>query len=366
MIGLHWAPANHVLAISEIILGGSVPQCTIAPYIHEPTTSVPLSALLVDHSSSLGASISVVSTKSIAVDISTTSGLIERLSLNGKDAVAVGGGPRPWLSRAFTDNDWGGGSFSYAYGWLKAGITDMKADGIKISLDRESADVARVFVSYNLTIPSPWYGRRKACSVTLSYRISGEGKGEVNISCDLKFCISLPSLPRVGLLTKVPKDFSFVEWLGCGPQECYPDRRSGALTGRYQSTAQNMHEPYIVPGESGGRCNVRWAALRDSSGFGLMLMSPPSSQIRDYLFNVSMYSEKSLQDAYHQHELEEDQNLNVYMDAAHMGVGGHDSWSPSVEKEFIVEPQNFSWSMDILPIASGDDAGKVALQRWAI
>merc|ERR1711915_1068657 len=100
-----------------------------------------------------------------------------------------------------------------------------------------------------------------------------------------------------------------------------------------------------------------------------MLLSSPYSNkstpiTSGFQFNVSMYSEESVQKAYHQYELTEDEDLNVYMDVAHMGVGGHDSWSPSVEKEFIVEPGRFRWSMYILPLKKDDDAGTIALQKW--
>jgi len=58
------------------------------------------------------------------------------------------------------------------------------------------------------------------------------------------------SLPRIGLHFGVPKKCEQVQWYGAGPHECYWDRKSGAPIREYSSTVQDMHVPYIVPGES--------------------------------------------------------------------------------------------------------------------
>ena len=42
------------------------------------------------------------------------------------------------------------------------------------------------------------------------------------------------------------------------------------------------------------------------------------------------YSMAALAAAKHEHELEPDERHHVHLDAAHMGLGGDDSWSPSV------------------------------------
>ena len=90
--------------------------------------------------------------------------------------------------------------------------------------------------------------------------------------------------------------------------------------------------------------------LRDAeTGEGIMMTSGAGAE-HTFQCNVSQYAEHVLHRAHHQHELvEEEHHLNVYMDIAHMGVGGHDGWSPSVEPEHVVEPRRFTWSMAIKP-----------------
>ena len=367
-----WAPAKHIIASAEMPMplpssGTYAARRGRVDALHPASAAVSLAsdALSVElGSSSLGASITVVSTKNMSLEISTATGLIDKLVFGGVDVIASGdGGPRPWFSRAATDNDWGGSSFSYAYGWMRAGLGDARIDGVTLSMAKEAADIAHVVAAFDIMIPSSWrWGWRKACSVVMIYKVSNKNGGEVEVQCDIDFCIALPSLPRVGLLTRVPKVLSNVEWLGRGPHECYPDRCAGALTGRYTSTAREMDVPYIVPGESGGRSGVRWAALRDAKGSGVMVMAKDSAQT--FQCNVSLYSEDKLQKAHHHHHLVEDETLNLYMDVAHMGIGGYDSWSPSVDVEYVVEPRKFSWSMLMLPLTSNDDAGDLALGRW--
>ena len=80
--------------------------------------------------------------------------------------------------------------------------------------------------------------------------------------------------------------------------------------------------------------------------------------------SVSAHAESDLHAAHHDHELVEGEDLNVYMDIAHMGVGGHDAWSPSVEPEYVVRPGRFSWSMSIGALAPGEDAAAAAAARW--
>lgn len=86
--------------------------------------------------------------------------------------------------------------------------------------------------------------------------------GEVWIESKCKVSTRLPSIPRVGMAMQLPKHLDRISWLGRGPHESYPDRKLGALVGRYQSSVVDMHTPYIVPQENGLRSDVRWMEFR--------------------------------------------------------------------------------------------------------
>ncbi|MDR2630517.1 MAG: DUF4981 domain-containing protein [Spirochaetaceae bacterium] len=71
----------------------------------------------------------------------------------------------------------------------------------------------------------------------------------------------LPELPKVGVIARIPAYYSQITWFGEGPQESYPDRRAGALLGRYEDTPASLEVPYIMPQENGNRSGVRGITL---------------------------------------------------------------------------------------------------------
>ncbi|KXZ55456.1 hypothetical protein GPECTOR_2g1005 [Gonium pectorale] len=191
----------------------------------------------------------------------------------------------------------------------------------------------------------------------------------------------LPSLPRVGVRGAAPGRLGAAAWLGAGPQECYADRKAGARVGQYGAPVRHMHTPYVFPQESGGREDVRWLALLPSPStdpgavppppLGLAALAPPAAA--PLHVSVSQYSLEAVHAARHWHEVAAEQpdegaaaaaagggggggRVFFHLDAAHMGVGGDDSWSPSVHPEFLLPPALYEWRMALAPCASVEDA----------
>ena len=73
-------------------------------------------------------------------------------------------------------------------------------------------------------------------------------------------------LPRVGVDWILSKSLSNVQWYGRGPQENYPDRKSGYKTRYYKSTVNEMYEPYLIPQDYGLRSDNRWVRMTDDNG----------------------------------------------------------------------------------------------------
>jgi len=99
-----------------------------------------------------------------------------------------------------------------------------------------------------------------------------------------------------------------------------------------------LHTPYIFPTENGLRCNTRQLTLGQHQLDG------------DFHFGVSRYSQTQLRETSHHHLLREESGCWLNLDAFHMGVGGDDSWSPSVSPEFILQGKKvryaFSWQQN--------------------
>ncbi|MFS1949290.1 beta-galactosidase [Vibrio lentus] len=157
--------------------------------------------------------------------------------------------------------------------------------------------------------------------------------GEVKLDVDVQAARGLPSLPRVGLTFALKNLPDGVSWFGRGPHENYPDRKMSAHVGLHQQSINQMHTPYIFPSDSGLRCDVREAKI---GGFELK---------GNFHFSVSRFGQQQLQQAKHTCDLVEQEQLFVYIDGFHMGVGGDDSWTPSVHDEFKLLEERYHYQV---------------------
>jgi len=130
---------------------------------------------------------------------------------------------------------------------------------------------------------------------------------------------------------------------------------------------EELQVPYVWPQENGGRTDAAWVALRTPAGAGLAFLctansapappprvpgGPPALQ----LFTASRHSWQELEAAHHQHELPArgaERALHVHLDAAHMGLGGDDSWSPCVHDEYLLAPGVYEFGVAVLPCGGG-------------
>ena len=80
---------------------------------------------------------------------------------------------------------------------------------------------------------------------------------------------------------------------------------------------------FVIDGPYGERCFHMTLTL----GTHMSSVSDPVSTLLSYGYR---YSLAALATAKHDHELAPDGRNHVHLDAAHMGLGGDDSWSPSV------------------------------------
>lgn len=64
-----------------------------------------------------------------------------------------------------------------------------------------------------------------------------------------------------------------------------------------------------------------------------------SNDVTGWGFNVSRFSLEMLQSSNHNHELIPDGQTHIHFDWASMGLGGYDSWSPNVERQYLIDSQ---------------------------
>ena len=257
------------------------------------------------------------------------SGELELFEFRGETFLTSG--PSTYLWRAPTDNDQGGWVFSFADRWEKAGFNSLhKLDGTVTTYVNSSGEFCLIHEA------KLGYEHKIICTTTTCYKVTS--MGQLEIDCTFQLSRGLPPPARVGVLLKGSKDLQRVKWLGLGPHENYPDRKASAFLGRYEALVSDLHVPYIVPSENGARQETRWLALHSMEGANMCFFTA----VDNFSFSVSNFSAFELARCQHQHELTPDEQVNIHLDAFHMGLGGDCSWFPSVHEDFVATSRRYS------------------------
>jgi beta-galactosidase len=114
-----------------------------------------------------------------------------------------------------------------------------------------------------------------------------------------------------------------------------------------------MH--YVEPGESGSKTDVRWAALTNQKGVGLLAIGEPLLNV-----NAIPYTTDDLQSVKHPHELPQRNFTVLNLDWKSQGVGGDDSWGAWPHEPYLIPCQPQTYSFRLVPLAGRNDAGKLA------
>ncbi|MHC4159034.1 MAG: beta-galactosidase small subunit [Planctomycetota bacterium] len=174
------------------------------------------------------------------------------------------------------------------------------------------------------------------------------GTGDVIVNNSLKpENLKVPEMPRFGMQMAIPGRFSTMTWFGRGPHETYEDRKTGAAVGLYSGPVEDLIHDYVRPQENANRTDVRWLALTDEDGFGLLAVGLP-------LLSVSAwpYSMEDLESAKHIHELPRRDTITVNLDYKQMGVGGDDGWTERARPhpEYRLPVKDYTYSFRLRPI----------------
>ncbi|MBV8042864.1 beta-galactosidase [Pluralibacter sp.] len=165
-----------------------------------------------------------------------------------------------------------------------------------------------------------------------------DGQDELHADIDVTVAQDAPPPARIGIQCQLAAESPQASWSGLGPHENYPDRKLAARQGRWTLPLAELHTPYIFPSENGLRCETRELRYGDHGWQG------------DFHFSLSRYSQQQLHETTHHHLLREEPGCWLNLDAFHMGVGGDDSWSPSVSDEFLLAQRRlryaFRWCRD--------------------
>jgi beta-galactosidase len=270
--------------------------------------------------------------------IGKSSGAIESLNFDGKELIIEPLVPNFW--RAPIDNDNGNGMPRRLGIWRRAG-QDRKLS--MTTAEQISPKIVRITAEAALEVGDNW-------KYTSVYTVFGNGDIIVNSRIEPGADLS-QNLPRFGMQMAIPGEFSTMSWLGRGPHESYWDRKTGSAVGLYSGPVEEQFHPYVRPQETGNKTDVRWVALTNKDGVGLLVVGMPLLYVSAWPFTM-----EDLEKASHINELPRRDTITVNLDYKQMGVGGDDSWGARTHPEYTLPPKAYSYQFRLRPYkpAMGD------------
>ena len=235
-----------------------------------------------------------------------------------------------WRAPLANDMDpWGSGEFSrsnFLPGLGRSIENQLRTLGLEYP-DRQLQSVTSQVLPDNtlrlvLVIFTATHGMGNGFEEHRTCDISGDGT--IGLTHKIIPHGNMPSmLPRAGLNIRLPEEFSQVEWYGRGPFETYPDRKTGAKTGLWQSTAEAEYVPYLIPQDHGNKTDVRWLNVSNGKGTGFRIESGKTKDQPDGLVNFSLhrFETDNLTRAVYPFQLITPAHLTLNVDYEVTGVG---------------------------------------------
>lgn len=248
-------------------------------------------------------------------------GWVKGYCVRGQELLLEGSSLRPQFWRAPTENDLGNGTARRSAVWKKP---LMKL--LSFNASAETEGMALVEARYEL----PEVGAQ----LTMTYRIDGAGAMTVTERIAPGDGAPAPDLLRFGMRFEMPARYDRIVCYGRGPHENYCDRLTSADLGIWQQrVADQYHDRYVRPQESGTRSDLRWWRVEDSAGAGISIAAdaPFSASALPYLTEDLDVTELPPQQ--HSGTLVPRHATCVNIEARQAGLGCIDSWGALPEEE---------------------------------
>ncbi|MBO4800543.1 MAG: discoidin domain-containing protein [Bacteroidaceae bacterium] len=158
-------------------------------------------------------------------------------------------------------------------------------------------------------------------------------------------------LPRLGLRTELPQGTENMCWLGRGPQDSYRDRLEAALTGLHHSRVTEQWTNYVLPQEHGNKEDVRWMALTNDEGQGLLVVAPETISASAAHWRPEDNYTKSDNRKKHPYEVKFIQQTVLNIDAYQRALGNA-SCGPDVIDKYRVRAAKTHLSFLLMPLTS--------------
>jgi beta-galactosidase len=320
--------AGHEVAFEQLRLPFS------APVAARPIDSLP--ALQVED----GEETVTVTGPRFSVTLDRNTGVISSYTYDGTELIL--GGPEPNFWRAPTDNDFGGRWQRRLNVWKDPGATRTVRT---VAVVRAGPPEVRIRT----------WARLEAGRSTYSTLYTILGNGEITVENHfVPRDEGLPRMPRFGMQMTLPREFSHIQWYGRGPHESYWDRKAGASVGLYEGTVAEQFHPYVRPQETGNKTDVRWMALTNDAGTGLLVVGMPLLSAGALHYTIDDLDPGEQKQQRHAGELVERDLVSLNIDHRQMGVGGVNSWGTTGLSNYSLYYQEYQYTFKLRPFSAED------------
>ena len=248
------------------------------------------------------------------------------------------------------------GGYAEGYGnmvstlWYSKGVNQLRIRPAEVRLQR-SQHGTTVTVSQLVQVGASSYGALdlyiqgvQLAGFTLDYTYHFFDDGTVRIENHMSPQGRLPEmLPRIGFTTTIANEFDQITWYGRGPEENYPDRKTGYQVGVWNKTVAQMYEPYLLPQDHALRTDNRYVQLSDKDGNGVQI-----SMNEPFNFNAYPFTTDNLTKSQFTYQLQPQKDRYTFnLDYATTGVG---CTCVYVLDEYRVKPAAYDRVITIKPI----------------
>lgn len=279
-----------------------------------------------------------VTTPNLTFKIDRSTGLISEYAYNGKSLLGEGGTLKPNFWRAPTDNDMGAGLQKKYQAWKNP---QMNLKNIEVKKDKK-ANTVTILTSFDMP--------EVQGQMDITYLVFAN-TGAVKVTEDFKATegAKVSDMFRFGMLMQMPYTMEKSNYYGRGPIENYSDRKDCMRIGVYSDDADNQYFPYIRPQESGTKSDIRWWKQTDATGMGLQVKSCTPFYASAIHFDTEELDDGDDKEQRHSFDLKKSKFTNLFLDSAHMGVGGENSWGAQPLEKYRVHYGNKTFTFTLIP-----------------
>ncbi len=257
-------------------------------------------------------------------------GVLYNVVYSGKEILPAGNTMKLSAFRAPVDNDnWARGA------WYSNGLYNL-VDSV-LSKNVQTLADGTIIIQYNVFTQAPFGGkivRNEDNTMTIVDNKAPLGEngfsftsnriwtiykdGSVELKSSIVGSNSALNLARLGYEIQLSGELKYYHYYGAGPHNNYNDRKAGAFIEQYDSKVADQFVHFPKPQDMANREDVRWCALTDWAGNGVIFAATEGMSTSALAWNSV-----ELAEAGHPYQLPKSNSTYLNLDRMVTGLGGN-------------------------------------------